>query len=62
MICPSVSKAQEWDDILHEMLHVYLNLMSEWHGLKESHGTASTAIVGRLVLSGLKVHHLKLGS
>jgi len=65
-IYPLGPKEQTWGGILHEMLHTYLDLMSEWHGLKQPHrplfGAACTAIVGRLALSELKVHHVDGGS
>lgn len=47
---------------MHEMLHAYLDLMSEWPGLKRPHGplfgAACTAMVHRLALQALKVHNV----
>lgn len=65
-IYPSGPREQTWGCILHEMLHAYLDLMSEWHGLKQPHGplfeAACTAIVRRLALPGLEVHHVDGGA
>ena len=65
-IYPSGPKEQTWGGILHEMLHAYLDLMSEWQGLKQPHGpffsAACTAMVRRLALGGLKVHHVDSGA
>jgi hypothetical protein len=61
-IYPSGPREMTWGGILHEMLHAYFDLMSEWHGLKQPHGplfgAACTAVVRRLALEGLKVHHV----
>lgn len=65
-IYPSGSREQTWGSILHEMLHAYLDLMSEWRGLKQPHGplfgSACTTMVRRLALGGLKVHDLDQGA
>lgn len=37
-IFSSIPKEQTWGGILHEMLHAYLDLTSEWYGLKQPHG------------------------
>ena len=61
-IYPSSPREQTWGGVLHGMLHAYLKSMSEWHGLKQLRGplfgVACTAMVRRLVLEGLKVHHV----
>ena len=36
-IYPSGPREQTWGGILHEMLHAYLEMMSEWQGLKQPH-------------------------
>jgi hypothetical protein len=65
-IYSSGPREQTWGGILHEMLHAYLDLISEWQGLKQPHGplfsTACTAMVRRLALGGLKVHHVDSGA
>lgn len=65
-VYPSSPREQTWGGILHEMLHAYLDLMSEWHGLKQPHGplfsAACTAMVRRVALPGLKVHHVDGGA
>lgn len=65
-IYTSGPREHTWGGILHEMLHAYLDLMSEWRGLKQPHGplfgSACTAMVQRLALGGLKVHHLDQGA
>ena len=65
-IYSSGPKEQTWGGILHEMLHSYLDLMSEWHGLKQPHGplfsAACTAMVRRLALPGLEVSHVDGGA
>lgn len=65
-VYPSGPREQTWGVILHEMLHAYLDLMSEWRGLKQPHGPlfgpACTAMVRRLALGGLKVHDLDQGA
>ena len=65
-IYSSIPKEQTWGGILHEMLHAYLDLTSEWHGLRQPHGplfsAACTAIVRKLTLDGLEVHHVELGA
>jgi hypothetical protein len=65
-IYPTGPREQTWGGILHEMLHAYLDLMSEWRGLKQPHGplfgSACTAMVRRLALRGLKVHHVASGA
>lgn len=65
-IYPSGPREQTWGGILHEMLHTHLDLMSEWRGLMQPHGplfgSACTAMVRRLALGGLKVHHVDCGA
>lgn len=65
-IHPSGPREQTWRGVLHEMLHAYLDLASDWHGLKQPHGplfgAACTAMVHRLALSGLKAHHVDGGA
>lgn len=65
-ICSSFPKEQTWGGILHELLHAYLDLTSEWHGFKQPHGplfsAACTAIIRKLALDGLEVQHVELGA
>jgi hypothetical protein len=65
-IYPSGPREQTWGGILHEMLHAYLDLMSEWRGLKQPHGplfgSACTAMVQMLALNGFKLHHVDCGA
>ena len=62
----SQPKEWTWGGILHEMLHVYFDLESEWHRLSQSHGPsfsdACRVIVNVLALDGLKVHHVDQGA
>lgn len=62
----SEPKEQTWGAVLHEMMHAYLDLKSEWHGLKQPHGPmfweSCRAIVTCLALDGLEVHHVELGA
>lgn len=56
-------KEDIWGAVLHEMVHAYLALMSGWRGmLMKHHGSpfeeCCKAVVGRLALEGLEVHHV----
>ena len=57
------SKEEIWGTVLHEMLHAYLDLTSNWAGLKVPHHgvlfeRSCCAMVERLGLRGFEVRHV----
>lgn len=57
------AKEEIWGTVVHEMLHAYLDLTSDWAGLKVPHHGAlfkrsCCAMVGRLGLEGFEAGHV----
>jgi hypothetical protein len=56
-------KEEIWGIVVHELLHDYLDLESNWRGLtKPHHGTlferSCRALVGRLAIEGFEAKHV----
>jgi hypothetical protein len=53
------SKQEAWGEVIHELLHAYLDLKTQPHG--DNLEEACEAIVYKLALHGLRLHHVSFG-